>query len=107
MIISRKTDDADVTNLVAKALEVAVEFVEGAGLFEPDIQFLVAGQGVGQLAAGIADRTIIVIRSKCVWLMNALTPLLSRPKESSAIAASYCFVSKFRPESSATRSCDH
>ncbi len=32
-------------------------------------------------------------------------PFLSRPNDSSAMASSYCLVSKLRPESSATRSC--
>jgi len=45
-----------------------------------------------------------VILSKCVLLMKFRTPCLSRAKDSSAIASSYFFVSKFRPDSSATRS---
>ena len=46
------------------------------------------------------------MRSKCVLLMKRRMPFLSRPNDSSAIASSYCLVSKLRPESSATRSCE-
>jgi hypothetical protein len=44
-----------------------------------------------------AERRIMVMRSKCVLLMNARMPRLSLPKDSSAMASSYCLVSKLRP----------
>jgi len=51
-----------------------------------------------------AERRIIVSRSKCVWLMNAMMPRLSVAKDSSTMTSSYCLVSKLRPEIRATRS---